>query len=245
MFAASCLGQVAPLPKSSTPSDAASEPGAVFKRLQDYRGSNPLDFQTSFNAHDDTLGDSRGSVQFLIQRPNLFRVEISAGTASKFSYLLISDGQVYTIYDQEKRKYAQLPAPNSPLEALNLFTGLTAAEARVLRFLGVVQDVAAGTSSVQATAAGSDPIGGRQCDHFTILDSSGSFPDRWEVWLERSEVPLPCKTVFSSTLSQNTQTNEYTWKSSPVLSPATFVFTPPNGSEKVKNASDLGLFPPH
>ena len=250
MSATSCLGQVAPLPKSSAPSDAASEPQAVFKRLQDYLDSNPLDFQTSFNAHKDTLGDSRGSVHFLIQRPNLLRVEISAGTADKFSYLLISDGRVFTIYDQEKRKYAQVPAPSSSLEALYKFAGLTAAEARVLGFLGVVHDVAAGEIGIQATAAGSGPIGGRQCDHFTV-DSSRSFAGaegltvRWEVWLESSEVPLPCKTVFSSTRSREMQTNEYSWRSTPVLSPETFAFNPPNGSEKVDRVGDLGLYPLH
>jgi hypothetical protein len=246
MFATSCLAQDTPLPTT----DAAREPQAVFKQLQDYLRSHPIEFQTSFEAHNDTLGDSRGSGRFSIQRPNLLRVEVSAGASTDFSYLLVSNGKVYTIYNRENRKYAQIPAPDSPLAALHKFAGLATFEARVLEFFGAVEKLAAGRENIQATAAGSNQINGRQCEHFVIMDASRSLvataglPDRWDVWLDSSDVALPCKTVFTNALSRDVQTNEYSWSQTPVFLPERFAFTAPTGSEKVDGVGSLGLSPP-
>lgn len=230
-----CLAQAAP------PTNAESTPQAAFKALSEYLRSNPLDFQTTFNAQDASLGASRGSAHFFIERPNLLRVEVSAPA---FSYLLISDGTVFTIYDRNKRKYAQTIAPSTPLGALNLFTGLSAAEAQVLRFLGVISDVASGGEGIQVSTGGSSSVGGRQCDHFKIVYTTGVLPDSWQAWLERGGVQLPCKSVITTADKSLVQTNEYNWNSSPALSPDTFVFTPPSGSQKVE-ISELGLRPPN
>lgn len=235
-----CAAQVTP-PVSPTSPDAKDTARAAFVQLSQYLRGNPLDFKTSFVSQNLSLGNSRGSAHFVIERPNLLRVEVSA---PNFSYLLISDGAVYTIYDQNKGKYAQVTAPKSPLGALNLFTGLSAFEAQVLRFFGVVHDVASGGPGIQVSTDGSSLIGGRQCDHFTIAYTTGVFPDKWEAWLERSGVPLPCKSVVTSADDTVVQTNEYDWTLNATLSPDTFVFTPPKGSQKV-DIGELGLQPPH
>lgn len=239
LFATTCIGQVATPPRLDPAVE--NEPQAAFKKLSEYIVSNPLDFETSFVAKNETLGTTRGTAHFFIQRPNFLRVEISS---RNFNYLLISDGTQLTIYDQKKRKYAQVAARSSPLEALNLFTGLTSFEAQVLRFLGVVHDVAAGKTDLQLAAAGSDQIMGSECDRFNIVYSTGVSPDKWQVWLGHSDVPLPCKTVISNSDASNVQTNEYRWKPNPAISPDAFVFTAPAGSEKV-DVGDLDLSPPH
>jgi outer membrane lipoprotein-sorting protein len=239
MFTTNCVAQATP--PNPGPSDVAGGSQVVFKNLSEYILGNPLEFQTSFVASNPTLGESRGTAHFLIQRPNLLRVEISA---HNFNYLLISDGTVLTIYDKNKRKFAQRVAPGSSLEALNLFTGLTAFEAKVIKFFAVVHDVAAGKTDVQLAALGSSQVGGSQCDRFNIVYSTDISPDKWEAWLQRGEVPLPRRTVVSNTDSSNVQTNEWSWKLNPTFSADTFVFTPPKDSEKV-DVSDLGLRPPH
>ena len=236
-----CAAQVAPPLAGATSLDAEDAPRAAFIELSKYMRSNPLDFNTSFVSQNTVLGTSRGSAHFVIERPNMLRVEISA---PEFSYTLISDGHVFTIYDQTKRKYAQVTAPGSPLGALNLFTGLSASEAQVLRFLGVINDVASGGPGIQVSTDGSGLVGKRQCDHFSITYPIGVLPDKWEVWLERSGVALPCKSVVTSADKTLVQTNEYNWNLNSTLSPETFVFSPPNGSQKVE-IGDLGLQPPH
>jgi outer membrane lipoprotein-sorting protein len=88
----------------------SSEPQAVFKRLQDYAGSNALDFQTTFDARSETVGTVRGSVHFLIQRPNFFRIE---GTAGHTTFVLVSDGQTMTIYNPNGFSWKLNPALSS------------------------------------------------------------------------------------------------------------------------------------
>ena len=79
MLATTCFAQVEPPAPSSQETAASGEPAAVFGRLRDYLVSKPLDFQTTFTAHSDTLGTLRGTLHFLVQRPNLFRIESSSG----------------------------------------------------------------------------------------------------------------------------------------------------------------------
>ncbi len=241
IFATACLAQEQnplPSPKAATP---PGEPAATFGRLRDYLVSKPLDFQTTFVAHSDTLGTLRGSLHFLVQRPNLFRIESSSGHGS---YVVISDGKVMTIYKPKDEKYAQLPAPGSARQGLGLVTGLMAMESQTLVLLGVIEDIAAGGKGFQATRGNTEAIGGRPCDSFSIVEATEEFTTKWKVWLEKSDVPLVCKFVTGSTesLADAMQTNEFTWKQEPVFPPDAFVFTPPKGSEKV-DVGGLGLEP--
>jgi hypothetical protein len=240
MFAIVGLSQ-APGDSWAAPQAGPSEAHIAFQKLDHYLRNNPLEFQTSYDARNATLGNSRGTAHFFIERPNLLRIEFAG---AGFSYLLVSDGSIFTIYDRKKRKYAQVPARKTPLEAMNLFTGLTAFQAQVLRFLGVVGDVADKDKDIQITANGPRNIQGRQCDRFRIVYTQGVSPDKWEVWLQQGDVPLACKTVVTSVDEGNVQTNTYVWKTSPVVLPSMFVFTPPSGSKKV-DLGDLDLRPLH
>ena len=129
--------EAAPPAPSPATTETESTYRAQFVQLSEYLSENAL--ETSYVSQNRSLGTSRGTAHFVIGRPNLLRVEI---TAPNFSYLLISDGDVLTIYNQIINNYTQVLAPRRPLGALMLFTGLTAFEAQVLRFLGVISDVA-------------------------------------------------------------------------------------------------------
>ena len=78
MLASTCVAQAQTESPKLAPSDlaanASSEPGVMLKRLHDYVKSSPLDFETSFDAR--MQGDElfRGSVHFLISRPDLLRI---------------------------------------------------------------------------------------------------------------------------------------------------------------------------
>jgi outer membrane lipoprotein-sorting protein len=128
MFTTRCYAQV--VNRTTPQAGIVADARTAFKRLNEYLTCQALNFLTTYDARNKTLGSSRGSAHFLIQRPNLLRVEISG---PDFSYLLISDGQVFAIYD--RKTFTQFPARDTPLEALNLFTGLTAVQAQVLRAL--------------------------------------------------------------------------------------------------------------
>lgn len=235
MSVTSCLAQTQT--PSSTPSE--TDPAVIFGRLRDYLDNNPLDFKTSFVVGGDA--PFRGSMQFFIQRPNLFRVE---STIAHRSYVIVSDGQVMTIYVPKDKKFAQLPAPARPASALRIGAGLMGLESKVLEFIDVVDDIAAGRKDLRVSAAGSETIAGKQCDGFTVVDATVAVTNTWKVWLQKSQIPLPCKLETRSSDFLSTQTNEFSWKQpAPAFARDTFVFTPPPGGENV-SVGDLGLSAP-
>ena len=63
--------------ETATPS-ADAEPQAMFQRLKNLAGDSSLDFQTSFALISKTRPE-RGDVHLQIKRPNLFRIDGTAG----------------------------------------------------------------------------------------------------------------------------------------------------------------------
>lgn len=217
---------------------AADDTRDVFARLDDYLKNNSIQFTTSYDAQNISLGSSRGTAHFYVERPNLLRIELSG---DGFSYLMTSDGKVFTIYDEKKKKYAQRPATERPIEAVNLFTGLAAFQARVLQFLGVIGDVARGDSDLKVTKAGVDRIGGLSCVRYDMRYTSQADSDKWTAWLREDGVPLPCKTLIRSSDEGSQQTNGYNWEEA-VPKSEKYTFTPPSGSTEVE-INELALRP--
>lgn len=149
-----------------------------------------------------------------------------------------------TIYNPQEQKFGEVLAPATPAEGLNLLAGLTAVQSQIIGLVDVIRDVAAG--NMQATAAGASTVGDRQCDRFTVVQSDDMSSDKWDVWLEQQDVPLPCKFVVNSSggLTRDVQTNGFSWKLNPALSSEAFKFVPPDGSKMVQEVSALGLQPP-
>jgi hypothetical protein len=229
-----CLADDA-IPAAHTNVDDAQK---TFARLDEYMKNNSIQFSTTYDAQNVSLGTSRGTAHFFIERPNLLRIEFSG---AGFSYLMISDGKVFTIYDENTRKYAQQGAPEKPIQAVNLFTGLAALQARVLQFWGLVGDIASSDSDIKVTKTGVDRVGGLTCARYEIQYVSGVDSDQWTAWLRDDGVPLPCKTFIKSPDEGSQQTNLYDWASK--LSPSgKFNFTPPAGSAEV-DVSKLNLRP--
>jgi len=228
-----CLAENGPADPAAT--NSARE---VFGRLDNYLKNNAIDFTTSYHAQSVSLGSSQGAGHFYVTRPNLLRIEL---TGADFSYLMTSDGKVFTIYDERKKKYAQRPATERPIEAVNLFTGLAAFQARVLQFLGLVGDIAGGDSDLTVKKAGVERIGGLQCVRYDIQRTSTVDSDKWTAWLREDGVPLPCKTLIRSSDEGMQQTNLYNWEKM-VPQSANYVFTPPAGSTEV-SISELALRP--
>ena len=217
---------------------AADDTREVFARLDDYLKNNAIQFVTSYDAQSISLGSSRGSARFYVERPNLLRIELSG---DGFSYLMTSDGKVFTIYDEKKKKYAQRPATERPIEAVNLFTGLAAFQARVLQFLGLVGDIASGDTDLKVTKIGVDNVGGLACVRYDMQYTSQTDSDKWTAWLRKDGVPLPCKTFLRSSDEGSRQTNLYKWKSAAPQSD-NYIFVPPIEATEV-SISELNLRP--
>jgi hypothetical protein len=217
---------------------AAGDPATAFRKLAAYISDNPLDFETAFSSRSAILdtGFLKGKARIIAVQPNLLRLDT---TGSKGSFLVISDGTTLTILDRSSNKYAQTSASPSLGATVNLFTGLISVEPQTLLFLDAVKAVASGQEKTQASALGSEVVGGRTCNRYTVAGSDGL---KWEAWLEAKDIPLPCKLVSrdSDDPSAATQTNEFTWAPSSSQSAETFNFTPPQSSKQV-DFGDLGF----
>ena len=231
-----CFAENGVSPAANT--TAAEDTREVFARLDDYLKNNAIQFTTSYDAQNIALGASRGSAHFYVERPNLLRLELSG---DGFSYLMTSDGKVFTIYDEKNKKYAQRPAPDRPIEAVNLFTGLAAFQARVLQFFGLVGDVARSDSDLKVTKVGVDRIGDFACVRYDMHYTSQADSDKWTAWLREDGVPLPCKTFIRSSDEGSQQSNLYKWENAAPQS-GNYIFSPPSGTTEV-SISELALRP--
>jgi hypothetical protein len=215
---------------------------AIFGRLSEFIGGKTADFETSFNSRSRTR-QVNGSVHFLIQQPNLFRIDAATG---RVSYTLVSDGQIMTIYNPRLKKYVELAAPDSAAKGLGLVTGLSSVQSQLLRLVGVIHDVARGSERFAVTAEGASEVGGHQCNRFVIVEKTEArrYSESWEVWLRQADEPLPCKfTVKSSDgSSDDVQTSSFTWKT-PKISDDSFMLLLPAGAKKVDSVGDLGFGP--
>lgn len=219
---------------SARADDAAQ---AAFKKLDDYLQSNPLDFQTTFNATSDGNELYHGTGRFIIRKPSALRANVALG---RNTYLVISDGSVLTIYDPQQKKYSQTPAPPSLPAAFGFFTGELGIDSQVLNFMNVVHDAVSGSDGTTVKSSGSATIDGKSCDEFTVSASSGD--DTWNVWLEKGDKPLLCKLIYRS-VDGPAQSNMFHWNSAPAITPETFTFTAPSGATKV-DVGDLNMASP-
>jgi outer membrane lipoprotein-sorting protein len=243
LFIAACTTSTACFAQTATPApNAEGEPRAIFQRLKGVAGSNSLEFQTSYAVVSETRAG--GSVHFQIKRPNLFRIE---GTAGRENYVLVSDGKSMIIYNAGEGRYTEVPAPASAADGLGLLVGLASTQSQLLGLVGVIREVSSGDAGTRVASAGADQVDGRQCKRFSIVRNADSWwPENWEVWLEDEDLPLPCKFKVTTTdsLARDVQTNQFAWRADPAFTDETFQFTPPKDSVKVDSVGGLGLHPP-
>lgn len=211
-------------------SEADGEAVALLKRMHAYiRSSAEADFRTTFSLTTDIHGlGKEGSVHFQIRQPNLLRVELTAG---KKRTEFVSDGKMLYISRPGQSRYAEVLAAESLVGTMYKGAGMLALHARVLDFLWTADYLVRLGESVRVTARGVDSIGGRECRHLRVE----RMDDVWDVWVEDSPTPLPCKLVSRrlDDPADPVQTNSFTWTVNPQLPSETFRFVPPPGASKV------------
>jgi hypothetical protein len=208
---------------------AASTLPPALKELREFiDAEQTMDFRTSFHTSSNVLDtQSQGTAQFLVQRPNLFRMDVSTGKAS---YEFISDGAVLTIYNIPQKMFAQIAARETVQGNMSLIAGLMGYQARIFDFFAALDQASDGVGSIQVAAKGAGTVGERECDRFNVT----SMVEKWDVWLEQPAPHLPCKLVSGDVddPSATSQANEFTWQKAPNFAPDTFVFSPPPGAKK-------------
>jgi hypothetical protein len=216
--------------KSSDIKSASFDAEAALKEMhQIISKTRDLEFQTSFHISRKIMRGTSGTARFFTRQPNLFRVEVTYKNKKK--YIFVSDGKTLTIHLPNKRKFAQVPARDSIVGTMYFAADTMMIQARMIDFFWTTDLWAAVGEVVKISALGTSAIKGRECNRVSIRRHE----EKWEVWLEKSGPPLPCKLVSRRTdgAAFTVQTNEFHWNIKPTFPPETFVFTPPQGSKKV------------
>lgn len=92
----------------------------------------------------------------------------------------------------------------------------------------------------EAVYVGPSTIKGKLCDHLAFRQQGVD----WQLWITRSEKPLPCKLVITTTDESSfpEYTAVYRWNLKPAINEAMFTFKPGKGDVAIplKKASDGG-----
>jgi len=145
---------------------------------------------------------------------------------------LVYDGQNLTLYTKKENYYATTPAPPTLSSTLDLIQ----AHYKITFPLADFIQMGTGENLLQNVSAagyiGTSWIDGVECDHIAVRQPEVD----WQVWIERSDTPLPRKYVITNKkeATQPQYIATLTWNLSPSISDGLFTFTPPPGAERIQ-----------
>jgi hypothetical protein len=230
----------APAGKAAAPGPAktpapAMDPKQILQQMSDFLKNQK---QFSFKAevtNDRVYADGRKlqygqEITASFQRPDKLRLDGSGDLESK---LLMFDGKTLTLYDKYKNHYAGLEVAGDIDAALD----------KAFKEYGLKVGLAelgsnrlaehAGQGLTNSLYAGEGMVRGVPCHHLAFDKKDVHY----QLWVEAGDKPLLRKVVVTQKkLPGSPQWTAYfsDWNFSPQLSDNFFVFTPPEGAQKIK-----------
>ncbi|MCK9376647.1 MAG: DUF2092 domain-containing protein [Syntrophobacterales bacterium] len=230
----------APAGKATAPEPAkapkpAVDPKQVLQKMCEFLKNQP---QFSFKAEvtDDQVYAGGRKLQYgqeitaSFRRPDKLRLD---GTGDQESKLLIFDGKTLTLYDKDKNHYASLEAAGDIDAALDkaykeygLKVGLAELGSNRL-----AEHASQGLTN--SLYVGESKVRGVPCHHLAFDKENVHY----QLWIEAGDQPLLRKVVVTQKkLPGSPQWTAYLsdWNFSPQLADNLFIFTPPEGAQKIK-----------
>jgi hypothetical protein len=183
---------------------------------------------------DEVLEDTGQKIQFgstvdyHVRLPDHLRADVASDRKQRqFFY----DGKTLTFYGQRVKYYASVPAPPTIRETLQMAEQKYGLELPLADLFFWGTDKAAPEDIKAAIYVGPSWIGGVLCDHYAFRQEEVD----WQLWIERSDTPLPRKLVITTT--EEAEQPQYvavlTWTLAPQLDDALFTFVPPADAHKI------------
>jgi hypothetical protein len=211
------------------------DPRQILQKMCDFLRSQPQ-FTYKAEIADDEVYYGGKKLQYgidmetLVRRPDHLRVNAEGDLVNKQLYF---DGKTLTLYDKEHNVYGTMAAPHDIEEALTkankdfgLRVALTdLASPKLCELLD--------KRITHALYVGLHKVRGVPCHHLSF-DSGAA---QLQVWIDAGNQPVPRKVVLThKELRGSPQWTAYLydWNFSPQLSDELFVFTPPQGAEKIE-----------
>jgi hypothetical protein len=226
---------------SSEPTDQANAKRLV-KAMSDYLASQrdiSFDFETNLEIvtkENQKLGlASTGSVT--LERPGKIRATRKGGFAN---VEFVSDGKTMTFVGKDKNVYAQVEAPATIDQLVDVLRDKyhRPVPAADLLMSNVYDQLM--PEVVDAKDLGTGVIGGVECDHLAFRTKDVD----WQIWITQGDRPRPCRYVITS--SQVAGAPQYTiditsWKTGTTAETTTTAVAKPFRPTIPANASKLDL----
>jgi hypothetical protein len=234
LISAPCWAQGTTHGSSSSPRQVGDSPAVAdlavdLRKMHEHMiSASQLDFTTEVTVFDRTLGTtSKGSVHFILRKPNLLRVTAVLGE-EKLN--IVSDGTVLTIHKPNDHSYRQYDARKTIIANLDLAAGLQVVQARMVEFFMNMDYLKSTDGTVRIHKLPDRKIANKTCAGFNIVYDDYD----WQIWLEQSGYRLPCRLVSKRLGGYDslTQTNIFSWKAKSNHTLDDFKFVPLKGDKK-------------
>ena len=222
-------------PQAAVGAAPEQDPGRILQKMCDFLKSQPQ-FTYKAEVTDDQVYYGGKKLQYgldmetSVRRPDRLRVNARGDLVNKQLYF---DGKNITLYDQEHNVYGTMAAPpaiEGALEKANKEFGLRVA----LTDLASPNLCELLTQRIKhALYVGLHKVRGVPCHHLSF-DSGAA---QLQVWVDAGDQPIPRKIVLThKQLPGSPQWTAYLsdWNFAPPLADDLFVFTPPEGAEKIE-----------
>ncbi len=224
-------------PKLANAQDNAVEPEAqqILRKMSDYLSSLKQftfqgDITTDVILFSGQKLQNSGSIDISIRRPNRFYLTRKGNYVDQAFYY---DSKTLTLLGKKVNFYASidaLPTIEETLDKAIEEVGLIAPGADIIyqNTYGVLmEDVESGFY------AGLSTIQDVECHHLAFRKSEVD----WQIWIENDDTPLPCKYLITSKWTRGEPQFSvvfFNWNTAAKLKDELFVFTPPEGAEKIE-----------
>jgi hypothetical protein len=238
-LAAGCAGQGAPFAMGPAPTQARTaqsvDPASMeaLRRMGSYLMTLQT-FEVTANANIDEVLDTGQKVQFAqtttykVRRPNAFHIAtVSDRKVRDFIY----DGRQLTVWAPRTKFYAQVDAPPTIREVLDLASERYDVNLPLEDLFHWGTPEARFDDITSATRIGFARIGGVETDQYAFRQGEVD----WQVWIERGSRALPRKLVITTRDEQAQPQYSATldWNLSPRFGTDTFAFRPPADAKRI------------
>jgi hypothetical protein len=169
-----------------------------------------------------------GTLNIHVQAPSRLRIDVASDLRDRQYFY---DGKSVTLFGQRVNYYAEFPAPPTIRETLEVADERYGLEFPLADLFFWGTDKAGVSEIQQAIHVGEARVGDSECEHYAFRQKDVD----WQVWIEKSQTPLPRKLVITTKTerSQPQYVAVLHWNLQPKLDATVFTFAPPKGAMKI------------
>src|SRR5262245_26969522 len=230
--------QPAPSPPSEQP---GVDPAAIqaLERMSGFlRSLQSFEIHTRTTYEDVTVEEGQklqfaGTGVYRVRRPNAFFVEQRTDRRQRQYFY---DGTTLTVYSPRMHYYAQVAAPGTIAETVNMAIDQYNLNLPLADLFTWGTSAADTANVVSAQHIGYARIGDSDADQYAFRQGALD----WQIWIQRGEQPLPLKVVITSREEegQPSFSSELTWTLNPRFDNAVFAFRPDAQARRIQIAEN-------